>query len=425
MTNQTPAFIQYVGAALFAVAVIHTFSTKFFEGLAHRQPAHAGLWHLLGEVEVVFGFWAMVLMVFLFFTLGQHDAVAYLDSRNFTEPLFVFAIMVVAGTRPILQVAGDVVNGLSRTVPLPGALMFYAVVLIVVPLLGSFITEPAAMTLAALLLRERIFGADVPLRLKYVTLGVLFVNISIGGTLTQFAAPPVLMVASTWQWDLGFMFTQFGWKAAIAVCINALSATLLFRRELARLQPVKPAVTGQTALRAPASVIVVHLLFLVGVVVFAHHPSVFLPLLLFFLGFVTAYARYQDPPMLKEGMLVGFFLGGLVVLGGLQQWWLQPLLTRMDATAVFFGATALTAITDNAALTYLGSLVQGLSPEFKYALVAGAVSGGGLTVIANAPNPAGIALLRSTFDGGAVHPLGLLGAALVPTAVAMSCFWLL
>ncbi|MDD4886462.1 MAG: putative Na+/H+ antiporter [Thiomonas sp.] len=425
MPDQTPAYIQYVGAALFVIAVIHTFSTKFFEGLAHRQPAHAGLWHLLGEVEVVFGFWAMVLMVFLFLTLGQHNAVAYLDARNFTEPLFVFAIMVVAGTRPILQVAGDVVNGLSRTVPLSGALMFYALVLIVAPLLGSFITEPAAMTLAALLLRERIFGAAVPLRLKYVTLGVLFVNISIGGTLTHFAAPPVLMVASTWQWDLGFMFTQFGWKAAIAVCINALGATLLFRRELARLQHAKPAASEPAALRAPASVIVVHLLFLIGVVVFAHHPSVFLPLLLFFLGFVTAYARYQDPPMLKEGMLVGFFLGGLVVLGGLQQWWLQPLLTRMDATAVFFGATALTAITDNAALTYLGSLVQGLSPEFKYALVAGAISGGGLTVIANAPNPAGIALLRSTFDEGAVHPLGLLGAALAPTAVAMTCLWLL
>lgn len=425
MTDNAPALIQYVGAALFAIAVVHTFSTKFFEGLAHRQPAHAGLWHLLGEVEVVFGFWAMVLMLFLFFTLGQHDAVAYLDSRNFTEPLFVFAIMVVAGTRPILQAAGDVVNGLSRAIPFPGAVMFYLLVLLVVPLLGSFITEPAAMTLAALLLRDRIFGADVPLRLKYITLGVLFVNVSIGGTLTQFAAPPVLMVASTWHWDLGFMLTQFGWKAAIAVTINAAGATVLFRRELSLLLRPRPSDSDLATLRAPVSVITVHLLFLIGVVMFAHHPKVFLPLLLFFLGFVTAYARYQDPPMLKEGMLVGFFLGGLVVLGGLQQWWLQPLLTRMDATAVFFGATALTAITDNAALTYLGSLVQGLSPEFKYALVAGAVSGGGLTVIANAPNPAGIALLRSTFDEGAVHPLGLLGAALVPTAVAMTCFWLL
>ncbi len=426
MTDSIPAYVQYVGAALFAIAVIHTFSTKFFEGLAHRQPAHAGLWHLLGEVEVVFGFWAMVLMVFLFATLGQHEAVAYIDSRNFTEPLFVFAIMVVAGTRPILQAAGDVVNGLARAVPLPGAIMFYLLLLVVVPLLGSFITEPAAMTLAALLLRDRIFRAEVSLRLKYVTLGVLFVNVSIGGTLTHFAAPPVLMVASTWQWDLGFMFTHFGWKAAIAVAINAVGATLLFRRELAGLaRPAAVDTPDPTQQRAPLSVIGIHLLFLVAVVVFAHHPAVFIPLLLFFVGFATAYARYQDTLMLKEGMLVGFFLGGLVVLGGLQQWWLQPLLTRMDATAVFFGATALTAITDNAALTYLGSLVQGLSPEFKYALVAGAVSGGGLTVIANAPNPAGIALLRNSFDEEAVHPLGLLAAALLPTVVAMSCFWLL
>ena len=426
MTDSTPTYVQYVGAALFAIAVIHTFSTKFFEGLAHRQPAHAGLWHLLGEVEVVFGFWAMVLMVFLFATLGQHEAVGYIDSRDFTEPLFVFAIMVVAGTRPILQAAGDVVNGLARAVPLPGAIMFYLLLLVLVPLLGSFITEPAAMTLAALLLRDRIFRAEVSLRLKYLTLGVLFVNVSIGGTLTHFAAPPVLMVASTWQWDLGFMFTHFGWKAAIAVAINAVGATLMFRRELAGLaRPAAVDTPDPTQQRAPLSVIGIHLLFLVAVVVFAHHPAVFIPLLLFFVGFATAYARYQDTLMLKEGMLVGFFLGGLVVLGGLQQWWLQPLLTRMDATAVFFGATALTAITDNAALTYLGSLVQGLSPEFKYALVAGAVSGGGLTVIANAPNPAGIALLRNSFDEGAVHPLGLLGAALLPTVVAMSCFWLL
>ena len=122
---------------------------------------------------------------------------------------------------------------------------------------------------------------------------------------------------------------------------------------------------------------------------------------------------------------MAFFLGGLVVLGGLQQWWLQPLLMKMDANAVFFGATALTAITDNAALTYLGSLVEGLSDEFKVALVAGAVTGGGLTVIANAPNPAGVSILRGKFDDGAISPLGLLIGALPPTVVAILAFRLL
>ena len=124
-------------------------------------------------------------------------------------------------------------------------------------------------------------------------------------------------------------------------------------------------------------------------------------------------------------MLVLFFWAGLVVLGGQQQWWLEPLLRGMDATTVYAGATALTAVTDNAALTYLGSLVEGLSDEFKYALVTGAVTGGGLTVIANAPNPAGFAILRGSFEDEAIHPLGLLIAAMPATLIAVIAFRLL
>ncbi|MBY0455126.1 MAG: putative Na+/H+ antiporter [Burkholderiaceae bacterium] len=416
MTEPTP--IQWVGAALFAVAVLHTFSTKFFEHLAHTQPRHAGIWHLLGEVEVVFGFWAMVLMVFMFALTGKQQATAYLDTRNFTEPMFVFAIMVIAGTRPILQCAGALVQQLVRWLPLNAGMAMYFWVLALVPLLGSLITEPAAMTLAALMLRDTVFSRGVSERLKYATVGVLFVNISIGGTLTPFAAPPVLMVASQWNWDIWFMVSTFGWKAALAVAINAGGAMLLFGREL-RAMGGAPAPSTSVV---PLSVMVVHLLFLAGVVVFAHHPPVFMGLLLFFLGFTTAYQRHQDPLILREALLVAFFLAGLVVLGGVQQWWLQPILLGMDATAVFFGTTALTAITDNAALTYLGSLVPGLSQEFQVALVAGAVTGGGLTVIANAPNPAGVSILRASFEHNAIHPLGLLVAALAPTLVAVVAF---
>jgi hypothetical protein len=418
-----PTTLQWLAAALFALAVAHTFATKFFERLAHTQPRHAGLWHLLGEVEVVFGFWAMLLMLVMFLLVGKNDAVQYLDSRNFTEPMFVFAIMVIAGTRSVLQFAGSLVRLVARFVPLPRGMAMYFLVLALVPLLGSFITEPAAMTLAALMLRDTLFSQPTSTRLKYTTLGVLFVNISIGGTLTPFAAPPVLMVAGVWGWDIVYMISQFGWKAALAVAVNAGCAMLLFRHELGHMAK-RP--EGEAApSRVPLSVIAVHLLFLLGVVVFAHHPAVFMGLFLFFLGFATAYERHQDRLILREALLVAFFLAGLVVLGGQQQWWLQPLLMGMDATAVYFGATALTAITDNAALTYLGSLVPGLSEEFKVALVAGAVTGGGLTVIANAPNPAGVAILRPKFEDGAIHPLGLLVAALPPTGVAVLAFQLL
>ncbi|MDD3354576.1 putative Na+/H+ antiporter [Zoogloea sp.] len=415
----TPTTIQMIGAALFAIAILHTFSTKYFEHLAHTRPAHAGLFHLLGEVEVVFGFWAMVLTIAMFFLVGSEESIAYIESRNFTEPLFVFAIMVIAGTRPILRTASGLVLQIGRLIPLPGAAATYFTVLAFVPLLGSFITEPAAMTLGALILRDQFYRKGISSRLMYATLGVLFVNISIGGTLTHFAAPPVLMVASTWEWNTPFMLSHFGWKAAIAVAINALGVTLLFRQELAARPP---AGKDESAVPVPLLLTLAHLLFLLGVVVFAHHPAIFLGIFLFFLGVAHAYAQHQDRLILKEGLLVAFFLAGLVVLGGLQQWWLQPLLMSMSSDAVFIGATALTAVTDNAALTYLGSLVEGLSDDFKYALVAGAVTGGGLTIIANAPNPAGVSILKSSFTDEAVNPLGLLGAALIPTLVAALAF---
>ena len=413
----SPTQIQLVAAAIFALALLHTFSTKYFEYLAHTRPTHAGVWHLLAEVEIVFGFWAMILMVVMSFMVGKGEALAYLDSRNFTEPLFVFAIMVVAGSRPVLQAASVAVQAIVRVIPLPRTMAFFFTTLAVVPLLGSFITEPAAMTLAALLMKDTIFArASTPL--KYAALGTLFVNISIGGTLTPYAAPPVLMVAKAWGFDLSYMLTHVGWKAAVAVLINAVGVTFLFARELRGLEhSSKSPYSG-----VPLSMVFGHLLFLLAIVLFAHHPAAFIAVFLLFMGVATAYPAYQDRLMLREGLLVAFFLGGLVVLGGMQQWWLQPLLLMMDETQVFFGAVALTAITDNAALTYLGSLVEGLTPEFKYALLTGAVTGGGLTLIANAPNPAGASILKGTFEHGAIAAHGLFAGALGPTLVAILCF---
>ncbi len=411
-----PTTIDVVAAVIFGIALIHTFSTKYFEHLAHQHPAHEGIFHLLGEVEVVFGFWAMVLIMTMFALVGKDAAVEYIDGRNFTEPMFVFAIMIVAGSRPILDLASMMVSGVSKIVPLPSGPATFFSILFFVPLLGSFITEPAAMTLGALMLRDRfLHHENLSKRFKYATVGVLFVNISIGGVLTPFAAPPVLMVASKWNWDIMFMLTHFGWKAAIAVVTNATLICLVFAKEL-RAMPAPP-VSKREAV--PVQIMAVNVAILFGVVFFAHHPALFLGLLLFFMGFATAYQHYQGRLIVREGLLVAFFLAGLVVLGGQQQWWLQPLLLNMSPDAVYFGATALTAITDNAALTYLGSLVEGLSDQFKYMLVAGAVTGGGLTVIANAPNPAGFSILKVRFEDEAISPLGLLFAAIPPTLVAI------
>ncbi|SEN36599.1 Putative Na+/H+ antiporter [Duganella sp. CF517] len=428
--------IQLVGAVLFGLALLHTFAAKTFGVLARRHPRHAGLFHLLGEVEVVFGFWAFVLIAALAVLDGPGAAIAYAETRHYAEPLFVFTVMVVAASRPVLDIVRRALRAVAARLPLSTDLALSWFGLALVPLTGSLITEPAAMTLAALMLAPLVFRRDLPEWLKYGALGALFVNVSIGGTLTAYAAPPVLMVATTWQWDSLYMATRFGWKAALAVALNAGVVCFLLRPHLrapagapAPGAPSRgvPAPDGPAdgAPPVPWPVTLIHLGFLAGVVVLGHHPVLFLGLFMLFLGFATAYQRYQHPLIIKEGLLVGFFLAGLVVLGGMQQWWLQPIVASLSPLALFFGALGLTAITDNAALTYLGSLIEGISAPSQYMLMAGAVAGGGLTVIANAPNPAGAALLRRGFRDESIGAVGLLLGALGPTVVAAAAFLLL
>jgi hypothetical protein len=412
--------LELVALGIFVLALAHTFATKQLERLCNRYPRHAGLFHLLGEVEVVFGFWAIVLVLAMVAMAGGPRALAYAESRNYTEPLFVFVVMVMAASRPILATVVRVVDRLAGVLPVARPVATAWLCLAAIPLLGSLVTEPAAMTIAALMMAPSIFAPHVPERLKYLALGVLFVNVSIGGTLTSYAAPPVLMVATAWQWDSAWMLSQFGWKASIAALVNATFATFVLRKHLRAAVPAPADAIAET--KVPILVVLVHLALLAGVVLLVHHPIGFLGLFLMFLGFTQAYERHQSPLILREALLVAFFLAGLVLLGSMQSWWLQPIVSGLRPLALFFGALGLTAITDNAALTYLGSLLAGMSDTSKYMLVAGAVAGGGLTVVANAPNPAGIALLKRGFADETIGAGHLLIGAALPTAVAAAAF---
>jgi hypothetical protein len=424
MPESSDTLIEALAAVLFALALLHTFTARQFERLSHRFPRHAGLFHLLGEVEVVFGLWAIVLVLAMALLRGSAAAFAYAESRRYVEPLFVFVVMVIAASRPIVHAVLEGTQAVARRLPVPTPAAAAWLGLAAVPLLGSLITEPAAMTIAALMLGPQIFRPGIPERRKYFALGVLFVNVSIGGTLTSFAAPPVLMVADRWNWDTAFMAATFGWKAALAVLANATLATILLRRHL-RAPAAGAAAEAEVRAAMPTAVVAMHCGFLLAVVLLAHHPVAFLGVFLLFLGYAQAYERHQSPLIVREALLVAFFLAGLVVLGGLQEWWLQPLVSAMGPVELFFGATALTAVTDNAALTYLGSLIEAIPAQAQYSLVAGAVAGGGLTVIANAPNPAGVALLKRGFQDGSIGAAGLAAGALVPTAIAAAALMLL
>ena len=435
-----------IATAIFAVAILHTFAAPRVAAFAHRvQERHdersraegrapgpsvlAEALHFLGEVEVVFGLWAVVLTAAITLWVGWGAAVHYLnDTVVYDEALFVVVIMALASTRPVVRFAE---SSLRWVAALGGATpaAWWVAILMIGPLLGSFITEPGAMTISALLLARRFYDLRPSTRLKYATLGVLFVNVSIGGTLTHFAAPPVLMVARPWGWDTTFMLENFGWRAALAIAGSTFVYFLLFRRELVALSS-RPQVAdvetpdeeaGGVELPPPAWVTAVHVLFMVWTVYNAHSRALFVGGFLFFIGFARATAVYQSRLELRTPLLVGFFLAGLVIHGGLQQWWIAPVLRRLSEEPLFIGAALLTSFNDNALITYLATLVPNLDHSLRMAVVEGAVVGGGLTVIANAPNPAGQALL-GRFFGGTVWPLGLAAGALVPTLIAAAAF---
>jgi hypothetical protein len=434
--------------AIFALAVVHTFLASWFTEASHAvQDRHearmaaagrpqtpsvlAEMLHFLGEVEVVFGLWTLPLLAVIIGAEGWDTAVHYVNSTvNYTEPLFVIVIMALASTRPVIGLAEASLRAVARIGGSTPAAWWIAI-LMIGPLLGSFITEPAAMTIAALLLARQFFDLNPSRSLRYGTLGLLFVNVSIGGTLTHFAAPPVLMVAREWEWNTPFMLGHFGWRATAAIVVSTVLYYVINRREFSRLSKQAPvseveraaseAETGQALLPVPPWVTAVHIAFMVWTVVNAHYPALFLGGFLFFLGFAKATAAYQSEMDMKTPMLVGFFLAGIVIHGGLQGWWIAPVLSSLSEQGLFWGATILTAVNDNALITKLATLVPDLGEGFKAAVVEGAVTGGGLTVIANAPNPAGQALLARFFDDS-VSPLRLFAAAVVPTLIAAAAF---
>ena len=438
-----------IATAIFALAILHTFGAIRFAKRAHQvQHAHdararlqgkaptpsvwAEVLHFLGEIEAVFGLWAIVLLAVMVAYAGWQTATHYFnDTVNYTEPMFVVVIMAIAATRPIIGFAEAALRRVA-TVGRCTPAAWWCCILTIGPVLGSFITEPAAMTICALLLARQFYDLEPSPRLKYATLGLLFVNVSIGGTLTHFAAPPVLMVARPWGWDSTFMLGHFGWRAGLAIVVSTLLYFLFFRRELmalanhpSRPDTFEPEDAGQSqTLPVPAWVTVVHMGFMAWTVFVAHYPALFLGGFLVFLGFAKATAPYQSRIELKAPLLVGFFLAGLVIHGGLQAWWIAPVLRRLSETPLFLAATLLTAFNDNAMITLLATLVPDLSESLKIALVEGAVTGGGLTVIANAPNPAGHSLLNRFFADG-ISPVGLLLGALAPTLIAALAFRLL
>jgi hypothetical protein len=442
---------------IFLLAIIHTFLTPSIRNLSHKLKHHhaerlknkePGLieylgdivdevsffgefTHFLGEVEAVFGIWVLVLMGAITYFFNWSTVLYYMSNGvNFTEPMFVVVIMTLASTRPIVILAENALRQIAK-IGKGSPAAWWMTILIVGPMLGSFITEPGAMTISAMLLANQFYKHEPSSKFAYATIGLLFVNVSVGGVFTHFAAPPVLMVAGKWGWGMEHMILHYGWKAASGIIISTLLYYLIFRNEFKKLKNTEEVPENACPVNwedrkepIPVSVTLTHVFFLAWTVFNAHNPVLFVGGFLFYLGFAQSTQHHQNRLNLRSPLLVGFFLAGLVIHGGVQAWWIAPILGSLDEFQLLLGATFLTSFNDNAAITYLSSLVPTFTVGMKYAVVAGAVAGGGMTVIANAPNPAGQSILQKYFANG-VAPLWLAVAATVPTLIMVAVFWLL
>lgn len=415
------------GLLLFVLAVLHSFFAPAVRSFASKLERFHPFWgracDLFGEVEFVFVLWAVPLFAILTAYKGFDGAVTYMgETVSYREALFVMVIIALAATRPILYLAERMLGGIAWLLGggKLGVCGWWYSLLIIGPLLGSLITEPAAITITALLLAQKFYDSKPSRAFSYATIALLFVNISIGGMLTHFASPAVVMVAERWGLDTHYMLTTFGGRVIAAVFVNVALVGFLFRKELKAMQPP----TAIVSKKIPAWVVAVHVLLLIWAVLTAHQAPLFVFGLLVALWFVSVTREYQEPVRLFDALKVGIFLAGLVIFCTLQEWWIAPILQTLLPHQMFGWAMFLASFNDNAAVTYLASMAPNLTEAMKYAALAGAMAGGGLTIIANAPNPAGFALLRKFFKGEIPNPVSLFLAALLPTAIVALIFFI-
>ncbi len=438
--NFTPFHL--IALAIFIMAIIHTLFVhkvhKWAQDLELRQRVKRGgkkqrtfsvqILYFLSEVEIVFAFWAIPLFICIGMIYGYTIGLEYINTRDYTEALFVVVILAMASTRPIVHVGEKLISWIAKG--FGGTLSAWWFVLLTVgPLLGSFITEAAAMALCALLLSRQFYIYHPSPKLSYATLALLFVNISVGGILTDFASPAVLILAHCWKWSMANMFLDFGWKATVGILLSNILYWFYFRKELKALDVRKQAVniystylSNRSENPIPIWITLIHMLFMVWIVFTCHYPAIFIASFLFFIGFHQATRPHQNSIRLARPLMVGLFLAGLVIHGGLQGWWVVSILEGLSPLSVMGVAIALTGFNDNAAISYLTTLIPDWGEAFKYAIFTGVIAGGGLTVIANAPNPAGYAILKKHFNEG-IKPMQLLLAALIPTLILYAIFY--
>lgn len=426
--------------SIFILAIMHTLLANHFVTLANHVEAIyakknrsirsekristlAEMLRFLGEIEIVFALWVIPLIIVILIFYDWTTVVGYVNSKIYAEPFFIVIIMSLASTRPILQFAEKWVHFIAKKLGDTPA-SWWITIMTLTPALGSFITEAAAMTIAALLLKNRFYIYGTSKKLAYGTLGLLFVNFSVGGMLTNIAAPPSLILSKCFNWSGADFFHQFGFKTLLGILLVNSLYFILFRKEFKKLKKFKYEIEHEIKKEAkiPFWITFMNLLFITWVIFMKDNPPLFMGGYLMFLGFHHATRPHQSPLTLKRPLMVGLFLAGLALHTEFQKWWIEKILTGFGYGEMMVAGAFVTSFTENATVAYLTCLLPDLTPLIKYALVSGLIAGGGLTVIAHSPNLVGQTILKKYFRRG-VSPLYLFLGALPATLIFLAIYY--
>ena len=382
------------------------------------------IWYFLGEVEIIFGLWCIPLFLALTYTHGWLTVTNYVNSRDYGEAIYIIVVLAFASTYPIIRLAE---KGLGKLAALGGGspLAWWVVLLSVGTLLGALIKETVAMTILAVLIGRHFFVQGPSSKLAYATLALACVNISAAGMLTSFGSSSTYIVAKAWGWDTSYMFAHFGWKALLGIVLANLTYYGFFKEEFKKMAVVKKHhfELVDLPLETPLWISWVHILFLIWLIYNGQTPLIAAGSFILFLGFYRATVPYQSYMDLRQPLLVGFFIASLIVMSGLQVWWIVPIIESLTAGSALLVSLAISAVTHNASSTLLYAQIPHLSDTLKYVLFTGTAAAGGLTIMANGPNLIAYSILERFFNYN-VSFVRFFLFALIPTLIVVLCLML-
>ncbi len=428
--------LQLGATFLFFCAVFHTFLTpslaKIYQEYQHKKMVFPERWkrylllgecfRLLSKIELVFIFWAVPLFFLFLWCEGYKVTMGYFNSRNYLSALFIMVMLILLESKPIEYFSECVFSTIAK-IGRQSPKCWWWTLMIAAPLSSFFLKETGAMIIASTLLVKHFYRLFPSTKFGYATMGLLFSNISISGLLSAFSSRALFMILPSVKWGNTMILQHFCWKAVLAILISTSVCYWIFRKEFDSFPAVS--VSAKAKERIPKWVICTHIGFVAALMILQSEPLFMGALFVFYLAFQNFTVFYQHSINLAKIAFVGLFFVGLVVFGGLQEWWVLEVMHRMSDFGYLITAYILSISLDNALVNYIVHNLPVATDCYLYLVLSGCMSAGGLTLIANMPNIVGYLILKPSFPSSSFSLGWLFLAALGPSCISVLIFWLL